>query len=102
MSPTLGCGTAPAAAALVQRCVGQGLRAELVAPERGTLGARVRAARRVPYQAVIGPVERASGAVALRLRDGRRLGPLPAENVVARISTAAASRSHALWDEQQS
>jgi threonyl-tRNA synthetase len=55
----------------------------------------------VPYQAVIGPKEQAIGAVALRLRDGRRLDPLPADDVVARIAAAAASRTHALWDAQQ-
>jgi threonyl-tRNA synthetase len=85
----------PAAAALVRRCIEQGLRAELAAPQRGTLGARVRAARRVPYQAVIGPREQAVGAVALRLRDGRHLAPLPAVDVIARIA-AAASPTHAL------
>jgi threonyl-tRNA synthetase len=44
----------PAAAALLRRGIEQGLRAELVTPQRGNLSARVRAARRVPYQAVIG------------------------------------------------
>jgi threonyl-tRNA synthetase len=90
----------PAAAALVRRCIERGLRAELAAPQRGTLGARVRAARRVPYQAVIGPKEQAVGAVALRLRDGRHLDPLPAGDVIAQIAATAASRTHALWDAQ--
>lgn len=44
----------PQAARLVARCAARGLRAELSGPEHGTLGARVRAARLVPYQAVIG------------------------------------------------
>jgi threonyl-tRNA synthetase len=92
----------PAATALLRRGVEQGLRAELAAPDRGTLGARVRAARRVPYQAVIGPKEQAVGAVSLRLRDGRQLDPLPAGEVVARIRSAAASRTHALWEAQRS
>jgi len=90
-----------AAAALVDGCIERGLRAELAAADRGTLGARVRAARRVPYQAVIGPKEDANGQVALRLRDGRRLDPLPAGEVVARVAVAAASRSHALWDDRR-
>jgi threonyl-tRNA synthetase len=89
----------PAAAALVRGCVERGLRAELAAPDRGTLGARVRAARRVPYQAVIGPKEDANGQVAVRLRDGRRLDPLPTGEVIARVAAAAASRTHALWDD---
>jgi threonyl-tRNA synthetase len=92
----------PAATALVRRCIEQGLRAELAAPERGSPSARIRAARRVPYQAVIGPKEQAIGAVALRLRDGRHLNPLPADGVVACIATAAASRTLALWDARQS
>jgi threonyl-tRNA synthetase len=92
----------PAATALVRRCIEQGLRAELAAPERGSLSARIRAARRVPHQAVIGPKEQAIGAVALRLRDGRHLNPLPADGVVACIATAAASRTLALWDARQS
>jgi threonyl-tRNA synthetase len=87
-----------AAAALVRGCVERGLRAELAAPDRGTLGARIRAARQVPYQAVIGPKEDANGQVALRLRDGRRLDPLPAGDVIARVAAAAASRIQALWD----
>lgn len=36
------------AAALVQRCAAQGLRADLLGPEHGSLGARIRAARLVP------------------------------------------------------
>jgi threonyl-tRNA synthetase len=91
-----------AAAALVRRCIEQGLRAELAAPDRGTLGARVRAARLVPYQAVIGPKEDVNGRVALRLRDGCRLDPVPADEVIARVAAAAASRTHALWDDQPS
>jgi threonyl-tRNA synthetase len=68
----------PAAADFVRRCVELGLRAESADPSRGSLGARIRQARLVPYQAVIGPKEAANGHVALRLRDGRRLGPEPA------------------------
>jgi threonyl-tRNA synthetase len=83
---------------LVGDCVEQGLRAELLVPERGTLAARVRASRLVPYQAIIGPEEGPKGAVALRLRDGRRLDPLPAGDALARIAAAVASHSHALWD----
>ncbi|WP_344295175.1 threonine--tRNA ligase, partial [Streptomyces synnematoformans] len=49
------------AEALVRRCVGAGLRAELAGPERGTLGARVRASRPAPYPAVVGPREAGGG-----------------------------------------
>lgn len=70
---------------LVRRCRDQGLRAGLAAPDEGSLGARVRAARLVPYQAVIGPREAADGLIALRLRDGRRLDPRPADEVLHEI-----------------
>ncbi len=88
----------PQAAELVRRCVEQGLRAELAGPEHGTLGARVRAARLVPYQAVIGSSEAADDRVALRLRDGRRLDSRPADEVLARIGADVGARSIALWD----
>lgn len=38
----------PQADGLVQRCIGPGLRAEIAGRERGSLGARIRAARLVP------------------------------------------------------
>ncbi|MEU7640612.1 threonine--tRNA ligase [Streptomyces sp. NPDC039016] len=87
----------PHAAALVRRCVDQGLRAELADPAQGTLGARIRAARHVPYQAVIGPREVPGDLVALRLRDGRRPAPLPAAEALARIAAVVAGRGDALW-----
>lgn len=77
-----------------------GLRAELAGPERGTLGARVRAARLVPYQAVIGEreAEGEGGLVAVRLRDGRRPGAVPGVELVDRIAVRVAARGPALWD----
>jgi threonyl-tRNA synthetase len=86
------------AAALVQRCVDQGLRAELAGPEHGTLGARIRAARLVPYQAIIGSKEAADDQVALRVRDGRRIDALPVTEALARISALTAAHSLDLWD----
>jgi threonyl-tRNA synthetase len=73
------------AADLVRRCLDLGLRARLITPDQGTLGARIRAARLVPYQAVIGPREAAADEIALRLRDGRRLAPQPATEALDRI-----------------
>ncbi|PHQ51645.1 threonine--tRNA ligase [Streptomyces cinnamoneus] len=81
----------------VRRCVERGLRAEARGPEHGTLGARVRSARLVPYQAVIGPREATDGLVALRLRDGRRLDPLPAGEALGRIKGVVVSRRGELW-----
>ncbi|WP_405915843.1 threonine--tRNA ligase [Streptomyces sp. NBC_00728] len=82
----------------VRRCRDQGLRAELAAPEQGSLGARVRAARLVPYQAVIGPREAAADLIALRLRDGRRLDPGPAAEVLHLVGQQIESRSVDLLD----
>jgi threonyl-tRNA synthetase len=84
---------------LVDRCLDQGLRARLAAPEEGTLGARVRASRLVPYQAVIGSREAAADQVALRLRDGRRLDPRPAREVLHHIGDLVARRNAGLWDD---
>ena len=86
----------PAAADLVRRCLDLDLRPRLAGPEQGTLGARVRAARLVPYQAVIGPREAAAGLLSLRLRDGRRPDPLPAADALARIADRVAARSSGL------
>ncbi|MCC2274187.1 threonine--tRNA ligase [Streptomyces sp. ET3-23] len=88
----------PRAEAFVQRCLDRGLRAEAVGPEHGTLGARIRAARLVPYQAVIGPREAAGDLIALRLRDGRRPDPLPAEEVLRRVGVLVGAHNTALWD----
>ncbi|MGW6568748.1 threonine--tRNA ligase [Streptomyces sp. NPDC054975] len=86
------------AEALAARCVERGLRAEVAGPDRGTLGARIREARLVPYQAVVGAREAADGRVALRLRDGRRLDPRPADEVLRRIEDQVGAYSAALWD----
>jgi threonyl-tRNA synthetase len=87
----------PAAASLERRCLDLGLRAEVVGAERGSLGARIRESRLVPYQAVIGAKEVANEEVALRLRDGRRLDPLPIDEALGRIGALVSSRSLALW-----
>jgi threonyl-tRNA synthetase len=88
----------PQAAAVWQQSLHQGLRPQLAGPDHGSLGARIRAARLVPYQAVIGAREAAAGQVALRLRDGRRLAPRPATEALARISAITGARCAALWD----
>lgn len=88
----------PNAEGLARRCLALGLRAEVRGRERGSLGARVREARLVPYQAVIGAAEAADDRVALRLRDGRRLDPLPGGEVLARIGALVAAHSTGLWE----
>ncbi|MDM4722461.1 threonine--tRNA ligase [Micromonospora sp. WMMA1363] len=73
-----------------------GLRAEL--DRAGSLGARIRdAARaRVPYAAVVGPREAATGRVSLRLRDGRSLDPLPAAEALTLVGRVVAARAPGL------
>ncbi|WP_425541079.1 threonine--tRNA ligase [Streptomyces rimosus] len=87
-----------AAEAVVERCARLGLRARLAGPERGSLGARIREDRRVPYQAVIGAKEAADGHVALRLRDGRRLDPRPAGAALRRIGALVDAHRTELWE----
>ena len=67
-------------------------------PADATLGARIRRAReaRIPYAAVIGASEAASGLVAVRLRDGRQLPGQPATAVIGAIAAQVASRSPSL------
>ncbi|MFF4091862.1 threonine--tRNA ligase [Streptomyces nigra] len=87
----------PNAASLARRCAGLGLRARIDGPDRGSLGARIRDARPVPYQAVIGAREAADDRVALRLRDGRRLDPLPVDDVLGRIGALVGAHGTELW-----
>ncbi|MEV6113532.1 threonine--tRNA ligase [Streptomyces sp. NPDC052109] len=86
------------AAAVVREARDRGLRAELADPAEGTLGARIRAARLVPYQAVIGAREAGADLAAVRLRDGRRPGELPVPELLSRIAARVAARGTALWE----
>jgi threonyl-tRNA synthetase len=83
---------------VVRRARALGLRAEAAGAGQGSLGARIRAARLVPYQAVLGEREAGGGLLAVRLRDGRRPGTLPAAELLRRIAERAARRGTALWD----
>ncbi len=85
------------AARLVDRCAELGLRAEVAPPERGSLGARIRAARLVPYQVVIGARETVEDTVAVRLRDGRRLDPMPAHAFAERARDLVGAHAVELW-----
>jgi threonyl-tRNA synthetase len=88
----------PQAQDLARQAIELGLRAEIAA--EGSLGARIRARKLVPYQAVIGATEAAVGEVALRLRDGRKLPPMDAAEALARISNRVAVHSPDLWQSQ--
>ncbi|MFC0624560.1 threonine--tRNA ligase [Kribbella deserti] len=70
-------------------CRVAGLRAEVSWPEAGTLGARIRAARLAPYQAIIGGREAEAGQVAPRRRDGVRLDPLDWDQAIALLQDEA-------------
>ncbi|MEV6830925.1 threonine--tRNA ligase [Amycolatopsis sp. NPDC051102] len=74
----------PYAREVLDRC-GE-LRAEIAS--EGSLGARIRDGRLVPYQAVIGPREAGTGQLSLRLRDGSRLDAEPADDALERIRAA--------------
>jgi threonyl-tRNA synthetase len=71
----VGGGQADAAREFAERAIAQGLRVEV--RYDGSLGARIRQAveRRVPYQAVIGEREAASGGASLRGHDGEEALP---------------------------
>lgn len=47
---------------------------------------------------MIGAKEAVDDRVALRLRDGRRLEPRPAEEVVDRVAALTGAHSTELWD----
>ncbi|MFC5906244.1 threonine--tRNA ligase [Streptacidiphilus monticola] len=90
-------GQLPEAEALLAQARAADLRAVLLRPDEGSLGARIRQARLVPYQAVVGPKEAADGLASLRLRDGRQPGPLAAAELPARISAVVAGQEADLW-----
>ena len=89
---------AAAAASVGRHAAGLGLRARVAGPDSGTLNRRIRSSRLVPYQAVIGEREAGAGRVAVRLRDGRRLPPLPADAALAGIAAHVAAHRIDLWD----
>lgn len=88
----------PQATALLGASADRDLRAHLAGPDEGSLGARIRAARLVPYHAVIGPNEAANNQISLRLRDARRLDPLPANEILDRIAALVRSHTTKLWE----
>jgi threonyl-tRNA synthetase len=68
-----------------------GLRAEVADSQDGSLGARIRSHRLVPYLAVAGSVEAAAGELSIRLRTGEKLPPRPAGAALAEISAGCAA-----------
>jgi threonyl-tRNA synthetase len=89
----------PQAAAFADDAEERGLRVQVAGAEGGSLGSRIRDARLVPYQAIIGEREAAAGQVALRLRDGRQLPALPSASAIAAIAEHLDRHSTELWDD---
>ncbi len=79
---------ADAAHRFARACRAAGLRAEVA--DDGSLGARIRAARLVPFVAIIGAREDSAGEVSLRLRDGQELPARPVEQALAYLRNACA------------
>ncbi|KUN24186.1 threonine--tRNA ligase [Streptomyces antibioticus] len=82
---------------VVRRALDLGLRAEVAGPEHGTLGARVREARLVPYVAVVGAREADGELAAVRLRDGRKPGAVPVDELLHRVRSVVEDRDAELW-----
>ncbi|SEF28951.1 threonyl-tRNA synthetase [Amycolatopsis pretoriensis] len=74
----------PYAQSLVDSC--DDLRVEIAS--EGSLGARIRDGRLVPFQAVIGPQEVAARQLSVRLRDGSRVDARPVEDALASVLEA--------------
>lgn len=89
-------GQRAAASVFAEGCAKAGLRVEVTEPDRGTLAARIRAHRLVPYQAVIGAREAGGGTVSLRLRSGNRLDLAPIDDALDRITSTVNRRDHTL------
>jgi threonyl-tRNA synthetase len=80
---------------VVRQAIDQGLRAEVAAD--GTLGARIRAHKLVPYLAIIGAAEAAASEVSLRLRDGSKLPAMQSAEALGRIRGQIAAHTPELW-----
>ncbi|MGX1811340.1 threonine--tRNA ligase [Nocardia sp. NPDC055321] len=87
----------PAAAALGDDCLHADLRVRVVSD--GSLAARVRETRLAPYQFILGAQEAAAGEVSIRLRDGRRLPALSADDAIARVAAQVRARDTRLWSD---
>lgn len=85
------------ARAIRRRMLDAGLRVD-VDDRDATLGARIRDAQhqKVPYVLVIGRRELENGTVAVRLRGGEQLDPMPVESFIAMVEVVRATRSSTL------
>jgi threonyl-tRNA synthetase len=86
-----------ASQSLVREAIDAGLRAEVLDASEGSLGARIRSARLVPYLAIVGDKEAKASEVSIRLRDGRQLPSMSIAAALSAIRTQVESRSPDLW-----
>ena len=85
----------PHAEALARAAIDCGLRAEVASD--GSLGARIRAHKLVPYLAIIGAAEAAAGEASIRLRDGCKLPRKATADALAEINRQVRKHSPELW-----
>jgi threonyl-tRNA synthetase len=92
----------PYARDVAQALTDAGLRVE-VNDRRDRMQAKIREAQlqKIPYMLVIGKREAADGAVAVRLRNGRDLGPMPVGDFLSLILPRVESRSLYLDDVEE-
>jgi threonyl-tRNA synthetase len=90
-------GQSSQAAAFASLAEERGLRVQVEGAERGSLSSRIRDARLVPYQAILGEREAATSKVALRLRGGRQLPALNMAGAIAGITAQVSRNSTELW-----
>ena len=76
----------------------EGIRVEIDGRAQ-TMGAKIRDAQlqKVPYMLIVGEKEEKSKAVAVRLRDGKDLGPLKVVEAAAKMRKIVGERSLKLW-----
>ena len=82
----------PYAESVAARLKAEGLRAEVNAKSE-RMNAKIRQAQlqKIPYMLVVGDREGEANAAAVRLRDGSDLGPLPLEDIAARMAGEVAA-----------
>ncbi len=82
----------PYAESVASRLKAEGLRAEVNAKSE-RMNAKIRQAQlqKIPYMLVVGDREDEANAAAVRLRDGSDLGPLPLDDIAARMAGEVAA-----------
>ncbi|MDX6283894.1 MAG: threonyl-tRNA synthetase [Kribbellaceae bacterium] len=83
-----------AAVRVLHQALDLGLRAEIAYAGDGSLGARIRDNRLVPYQAVIGAREASAGEISVRDRNGDRHAAAPADRVLRSLASSINPHHH--------